>query len=157
MNQRKITSLAFFAMLGLFGTAFAGKCRMVGSAAHDGCALPLELGNFQGFYECNPAVGVGRPENLEEASKIVEAYDRVKAVGVGHSWWQEQFCSGDDENAVNLVMTELKSTLDFIENPVNPSTFNGQEPPEDFPIKVDEDKVVELTRRTRDMGKRAES
>jgi hypothetical protein len=25
----------------------------------------------------------------------------------GHSWWKEQFCSGSDETAINIVMTEL--------------------------------------------------
>jgi hypothetical protein len=30
--------------------AFAGRCRM--ENPHEGCALPYELGNFQGFYEC---------------------------------------------------------------------------------------------------------
>ncbi len=110
------------------------------SMEQDQCSLPYQLGNFQGYYVCDPAVLVGRPETIEDLRDIVGAFEFVKAVGVGHSWWQEQFCSGDDENAVNLVMTELKSTVDFIENPVSPSTFKGQDPPEDFPIRVDEDK-----------------
>jgi FAD/FMN-containing dehydrogenase len=115
-------------------------CRMDPDVEQDQCSLPYQLGNFQGYYLCDPSVLVGRPETIRDMRDIVASFEFVQAVGVGHSWWQEQFCSGDDENAVNLVMTELKSTLDFIENPVNPSTFNGQEPPEDFPIKVDEDK-----------------
>ncbi|KAI8108600.1 hypothetical protein M9434_006624 [Picochlorum sp. BPE23] len=115
-------------------------CRMDPDVEQDQCSLPYQLGNFQGYYLCDPSVLVGRPETIRDMRDIVTSFEFVQAVGVGHSWWQEQFCSGDDENAVNLVMTELKSTLDFIENPVNPSTFNGQEPPEDFPIKVDEDK-----------------
>ena len=100
--------------------------------------MPLELGNFQGLYECNPSVGVARPTDLEEMAKIVQAYDQVKAVGVGHSWWQEQFCAGPDERSADIVMTELASTVSFIENPVNPKEFNGQAPPPDFPIQVDE-------------------
>ena len=116
--------------------AMAGRCRM--DNPHEGCALPYELGNFQGLYECNPAVGVARPTNLDEMAKIVTTYDQVKAVGVGHSWWQEQFCAGADERAADIVMTELQSTLDFIENPVNPSTFRDSQPPLDFPIQVDE-------------------
>lgn len=78
---------------------------------HEGCALPYELGNFQGFYECEPSVGVARPTTLEEMSKIVTAYDQVKAVGVGHSWWQQQFCAGHDERSADIVMTELQVRL----------------------------------------------
>lgn len=33
----------------------------------------------------------------------------MRAVGVGHSWWKEQFCSGEDEESVNVVMTEYPS------------------------------------------------
>ena len=78
---------------------------------HEGCALPYELGNFQGFYECEPSVGVARPTTLEEMSKIVTAYDQVKAVGVGHSWWQQQFCAGHDDRSADIVMTELQVRL----------------------------------------------
>jgi FAD/FMN-containing dehydrogenase len=85
-----------------------------------------------------PSVGVARPTNLEEMARIVTAYDQVKAVGVGHSWWQEQFCAGSDSNSADIVMTELQSTLDFINNPVNPRKWRDQEPPVDFPIQVDE-------------------
>ena len=41
-----------FMLLSIAGTApyhvQAGKCRMENGASHDGCALPYELGNFQG-------------------------------------------------------------------------------------------------------------
>jgi hypothetical protein len=114
-------------------------CRMVPNQDVQQCSLPYNLGNFQGYYECDASVQVGRPSTMEDVREMVLCFDRVKAVGVGHSWWQEQFCSGSDENAVNLVMTELKNTLEFIENPVNPRKFNGEQPPEDFPIHVDED------------------
>lgn len=50
---------------------------------------------------------VGKPRSIEDLQSIVRKYSKVKAVGVGHSWWKEQFCSGEDENAVNVVMTEL--------------------------------------------------
>ena len=59
------------------------------------------------------SVLVGRPKTLEEAQDIVAAFPRVKANGVGHSWWALQFCSGDNDTAINVVMTELKDTLDL--------------------------------------------
>jgi hypothetical protein len=45
--------------------------------------------------------------SVEQAQALVTMFDRVKASGVGHSWWKEQFCSGNDSTAVNLVMTEI--------------------------------------------------
>lgn len=30
---------------------------------------------------------------------------------LGHSWWKEQFCSGTDETAVNIVTTEMTDIL----------------------------------------------
>lgn len=35
----------------------------------------------------------------------------VQANGVGGSWWRENFCSGDDDQSINIVMTELQDTL----------------------------------------------
>lgn len=96
----------------------AGRCRM--DNPHEGCALPYELGNFQGFYECEPSVGVARPTTLEEMSKIVTAYDQVKAVGVGHSWWQQQFCAGNDDRSADIVMTELQVRLRSNTKPYSP-------------------------------------
>ena len=82
---------------------------------------------------------VGRPKTLEEAQAMVTNFDRVKGVGVGHSWWKEQFCSGEDDKSINLVMTELESTLNFIQDATDPKEFNGEAPPADFPIQVDEE------------------
>lgn len=111
-------------------------CRMETGAAHDFCGLPYELSNFQGHFKCDISVMVGRPSNIEELSRLVQvsstllrtllhlplwlltplllryvcrtqAYDRVKAVGVGHSWWREQFCAGNSSRAINIVTTEL--------------------------------------------------
>ena len=91
--------------------AIEASCRVSEGARHEGCALPYELGNFQGYYRCDEEVRVGRPVNLDEAQAIVVSYSNVKASGVGHSWWKEQFCSGNTSDSVNLVMTELNSTL----------------------------------------------
>lgn len=64
-----------------------------------------------GYFECDSDVVVGRPRTLSELQDQVLQYDRVKAVGAGHSWWQQQFCSGKDNNAVNIVLTEMNNTL----------------------------------------------
>ena len=37
-----------------------------------------------GYDACNPAVLVGRPASVAELVQQVKAFDRVKAVGVGH-------------------------------------------------------------------------
>lgn len=37
-----------------------------------------------GFYECDLAVQVGRPNNKAEILSMIRRYDRVKAVGIGH-------------------------------------------------------------------------
>lgn len=64
------------------------------------------------------------------------AYDRVQAVGVGHSWNKGQFCAQQNGSSVDIVLTEIAPTLNFILNPVNPSTFTYNDPPADFPIRV---------------------
>lgn len=100
--------LIFLAALPL--AVMGDMCRM-GPASHEGCALPNTLGNFQSMYQCNPAVKIGKPKNLEEAQTIVTLFDRVKANGVGHSWWMQQFCSGSNDTDINIVMTEFNDTL----------------------------------------------
>ena len=64
-----------------------------------------------GYFACDDSVVVGKPASIQELQAQVQQYDRVKAVGVGHSWWQQQFCSGSDTNAVNIALTQLNSTL----------------------------------------------
>jgi len=64
-----------------------------------------------GYFECNNNVVVGRPSSLLELQAQVQGYDHVKAVGVGHSWWQQQFCSGADSSSINIVLTQMNSTL----------------------------------------------
>ena len=64
-----------------------------------------------GYFECSNDVVVGKPSTIEELQQQVLQYDQVKASGVGHSWWQQQFCSGSNSNAVNIVLTQLNNTL----------------------------------------------
>lgn len=86
---------------------------MAPGTSHDGCGLPTELSNFQGFYDCDKRVKVGRPNSVSEAQALVQMFSRVKASGVGHSWWKEQFCAGNDDKSINLVMTEIKPVVDL--------------------------------------------
>ena len=64
-----------------------------------------------GYFECSNDVVVGRPRTMSELQAQVQQYDHVKAVGVGHSWWQQQFCSGSDSSSVNIVLTQMDTTL----------------------------------------------
>jgi FAD/FMN-containing dehydrogenase len=105
-------------------------------APRSACGLPSTLSNFQGNHACAREVKVGRPASLAEAQALVRAYAKVKASGVGHSWNEDLFCAGDDAAAINLVMTELKPTLDFILRPPAPTLA----PPPGFPIAVDEER-----------------
>ena len=54
---------------------------------------------------------IGKPDTREDLREMIVGHQHVKAVGVGHSWWQEQFCSGTDGSALNVVTTELLATL----------------------------------------------
>jgi hypothetical protein len=54
----------------------------------------------------HPGTAAATP-TLAHAGATTQGYERVKAVGVGHSWWAEQFCAGGDASAINIVTTEL--------------------------------------------------
>jgi hypothetical protein len=58
-------------------------------------------------------VKVGRPSSVEELLALISAFPRAKGVGVGHSWWQQQFCPTEatNEPAIGIVTTEIASTL----------------------------------------------
>ncbi len=91
--------------------AAAAMCRMADGAAHGSCGLPYELSNFQGNEKCAPSVAVGRPRDWGQLASLVRTYPKVKAVGVGHSWWAQQFCAGTNESAINVVTTEFDAVL----------------------------------------------
>jgi FAD/FMN-containing dehydrogenase len=122
------------------------------------------LANFQGNFQCQDGVKIGRPTSIEQAQQMINLFSKVKASGVGHSWGKELFCAGSDEDSLNIILTELPSVLGFIKNPVKPSQWltdaeeasllgagattntttsaSASAPliiPVDFPIKVDED------------------
>ncbi|CAK0783638.1 hypothetical protein CVIRNUC_006837 [Coccomyxa viridis] len=114
--------------------ARATTCREGPTASPDTCSLPVGLGNFQGYYQCNSAVEIARPGTKAELADIVQQYSLVKGVGVGHSWWQEQFCAGENSSAVGIVLTELSNTRALIESPTYPVNVAP-----DFPIQVHEE------------------
>ena len=64
-----------------------------------------------GYFRCDPSVLVGRPNSTQQLADIVTAFPAVKGVGVGHSWWQQQFCSGNTTEAVGIVLTDLPQVL----------------------------------------------
>ncbi|KAL6772376.1 hypothetical protein ACKKBG_A29975 [Auxenochlorella protothecoides x Auxenochlorella symbiontica] len=111
---------------------------MAGEAANSACGLPYALSNFQGNFACDSEVLVGRPKNIGELQTLVESFPKVKANGVGGSWWKQNFCAGNDSQSINIVMTELQTTLDSILSPPNPEQWRGAKPPSTFPIQVDE-------------------
>ncbi|KAK9796706.1 hypothetical protein WJX73_006743 [Symbiochloris irregularis] len=134
----KTTDILFEAALrGTVDDVTAGQpfppCRKTPAAMSNFCGLPQQLSNFQGNFACNQSVTVGRPANVVELLGMVTAFSKVKAVGVGHSWWQEQFCSGKTNDSINIVMTEMANTLPVINDPVFSRNTSA-----DFPIQVDE-------------------
>lgn len=68
---------------------------------------------MQGYYACPSDVKVGRPSNLQDAQALVAMFPKVKANGIGCSWWAQQFCSGNTSDAINIVMTEFQPVLDL--------------------------------------------
>ena len=42
---------------------------------------------------------------------MVPLYSQVKGAGVGHSWNEMQFCSGNNSDSINIVTTEIGPTL----------------------------------------------
>eukprot|EP01023_Acetabularia_acetabulum_P065410 TRINITY_DN8655_c0_g1_i3.p1 TRINITY_DN8655_c0_g1~~TRINITY_DN8655_c0_g1_i3.p1 ORF type:complete len:582 (+),score=94.72 TRINITY_DN8655_c0_g1_i3:131-1876(+) len=133
----KMQVIVFFGLL-LVDYSFAAQCRMSYKADHSECGLPLELSNFQGYHECSDEVWVGRPKTKEQLQELVRTFDRVKGVGVGHSWWKEQFCSGADSASINMVMTELDNVIPSF------NQFDMEEAITDdkFPIQVSQDETT---------------
>lgn len=75
---------------------------------------------------------------MAELREMVLAHELVKASGVGHSWWADQFCAGgaaDGDRAINIVMTELAETLAQIKENVGPAAFQGALLPQSFPSR----------------------
>eukprot|EP00884_Botryococcus_braunii_P005943 jgi/Botrbrau1/1534/Bobra.0107s0022.1 len=77
---------------------------------------------------------------------ILQDFEKVKGVGVGHSWWQQQFCAGTNDTAIQIVTTEIAEVLDMN---IQPSAEFGDfaqypvaNPPTNYPVKINEDKMT---------------
>lgn len=88
-------------------TALSSACRQTRDAAQSWCGLPLEVSNFQGHMKCDPSLLVGRPTSYQQLADLVRRFPKVKAAGVGHSWWPEQLCAGNTSDAIQVVTTEF--------------------------------------------------
>lgn len=66
-----------------------------------------------GYFRCQPSVIMGRPSTRSEMINLIKDFDKVKGVGVGHSWWQQQFCAGANDTAIQIVTTEFTEVLDM--------------------------------------------
>lgn len=77
----------------------------LGNAYHANC--------LAGYYLCSNDVQIGKPQDKADLASMVGHFSHVKGVGVGHSWWGPQFCSGNSSDAINIVTTELNSTLEM--------------------------------------------
>ena len=54
---------------------------------------PRDLSNFQGLYSCPVGASIARVSSVSQVQKVVKNAKKVKAIGVGHSWWRENFCA----------------------------------------------------------------
>lgn len=101
-------------------------------------AAPADLSNFQGNFGCAEGVRLARvaanadasppsstsasstsvdsPRQHDQVRAVQRAVERaslVKATGLGHSWWKDNFCAGSDPDAVNvMVRREDRRTAD---------------------------------------------
>lgn len=60
---------------------------------------PWDLSNFQGLYACPAGASIARASTISAIQTAVKAVRKVKAVGVGHSWWRENFCASSSESS----------------------------------------------------------
>ena len=60
---------------------------------------PWDLSNFQGLYACPAGASIARASTISAIQTAVKAARKVKAVGVGHSWWRENFCASSSESS----------------------------------------------------------
>ena len=59
---------------------------------------PFDLSNFQGLYSCKRGASIARASTISAIQTAVKAARKVKAVGVGHSWWKENFCASSESS-----------------------------------------------------------
>ena len=59
---------------------------------------PRDLSNFQGLYSCPTASSIARVSSVSQVREVVRDATKVKAVGLGHSWWRDNFCASKEPN-----------------------------------------------------------
>ena len=62
---------------------------------------PRDLSNFQGLYSCPVGAPIARVSSVSQVQKVVKNAKKVKAIGVGHSWWRENFCASSSSLSSN--------------------------------------------------------
>ena len=60
-----------------------------------------DLSNFQGLYSCPAGASIARVSSVSQVQKVVKNAKKVKAIGVGHSWWRENFCASSSSLSSN--------------------------------------------------------
>jgi len=53
---------------------------------------------------------VGRPNSKQELLDLIQAFPKVRGVGVGHSWVKQFFCAGNTTESIDIVLTEFPDT-----------------------------------------------
>ena len=92
--------LALFSLLLCSSPRFArGE---LGAEGHD-------LSNFQGKHACGAKLRMSAPETVADVARVVAAFPKVRAVGVGHSWNTQLFCAGDASDAADVVLSKVRA------------------------------------------------
>ena len=68
-----------------------------------------DLSNFQGKHACGAGARMSTPKTVADVARVVAAYPKVRAVGVGHSWNAQLFCAGRGRDAVDVVLAKVRS------------------------------------------------
>ena len=92
--------LALFSLLLCSSPRFAlGE---LGAEGHD-------LSNFQGKHACGAKLRMSVPETVADVARVVAAFPKVRAVGVGHSWNTQLFCAGETSDAADVVLSKVRA------------------------------------------------
>ena len=79
---------------------------------------------------------------------MVAMAEKVKGLGVGHSWYRELFCPANNASGIGIVTTELRELRTPIpiatvgsaySNPLGEDVAYAPQFPADYPIWVDEE------------------
>jgi len=71
---------------------------------------PRDLSNFQGLYSCPVGSSIARVSSVSQVQKVVKNAKKVKAIGVGHSWWRENFFASSSTSSFTSSSNEGEET-----------------------------------------------